>query len=66
MHAIQKNEKILKNLDFQVIFDFKREALRLFALNNLIILKLNNKSVNLFNLNDYVNFIFKGASYINL
>ncbi len=38
MHAIQKNEKILKNLDFQVIFDFKREALRFFALNNLIIL----------------------------
>jgi hypothetical protein len=63
--SIQKNEKFL-NLDFQAIFDFKREALRFFALNNLIILKLNNKSIQLFNPNDYINFIFKGASYINL
>ena len=64
--AIQKNEIFFKNLDFQAIFDFKREALRYFALNNLIIQKLNNKSIQLFNPNDYVNFIFKGASYINL
>lgn len=63
--ALLKNEIFIKQLDLQAIFEFKREELRFFALNNLIDLKLNNKKIHLFNSNDYVNIIFEGATLIN-
>lgn len=62
-HALEKILDIL-NLNLNEVFEFKNEALKYFALYNLIELKLNNKNINLINSIDYVNFIFKGASLI--
>lgn len=62
--ALSKN-CIMIDLDIKSIFEFKSDALSYFALNNLIELKLHNKKIHLRNLNDYVNIIFKGASWID-
>jgi hypothetical protein len=61
--AFSNNYDIM-DLTLQEIFEFKREALSYFALNNLIELKLHNKKINLIDPDDYVNFIFRGASLI--
>lgn len=53
------------DLNFTELTEFNNEALKYFALNNLIELKLHNKKIHLLNSDDYVNFIFRGASLIN-
>ncbi|RGB43724.1 hypothetical protein C1646_749525 [Rhizophagus diaphanus] len=61
--ALSNNYDIL-DLNLHEIFEFRKEALEYFALNNLIELKLHDKKINLINPNDYVNLIFKGASLV--
>ena len=59
-NALYENSNII-NLDLQSIFEFKKEALEYFALQNIIELKLNNKKVKLNNPNEYLNIVFRGA-----
>jgi hypothetical protein len=61
--ALSSNYDIL-DLNLHEIFEFRKEALEYFALNNLIELKLHDKKINLNNPNDYVNLIFRGASLV--
>jgi len=49
------------DLNIREIIGFKREALRYFALNNLIELKLHNKKIHIKSLNEYINVVIKGA-----
>jgi hypothetical protein len=62
-NALSSNYDIL-DLNLHEIFEFRKEALEYFALNNLIELKLHDKKINLINPNDYVNLIFRGASLV--
>jgi hypothetical protein len=62
-YALENNYEHI-DLNFTEICEFNNEALKYFALNNLIELKLHNKNIHLLNPDDYVNFIFKGASLI--
>jgi hypothetical protein len=49
------------DLNIREIMGFKREALKYFAINNLIELKLHKKKIHIDNLNDYASIISKGA-----
>lgn len=61
--ALKDNLEFIE-LTWDDVCEFKKEALRYIALNNLVELKCNEKHNNLRNPNDYANFIFKGASLI--
>jgi len=62
-NTLKNNIKFI-DLDLNKIFKFKFEALRYFALNNLYELEIYKKRTHLFNINDYIKIIFKGASLI--
>jgi len=49
------------DLNIREIIGFKREALRYFALNNLIELEIHNKKLHINNINEYVSIICNGA-----
>ncbi|GBB87332.1 hypothetical protein RclHR1_13780004 [Rhizophagus clarus] len=52
-------------LDIRAILGFNQEALKYFALNNLIEMKLHKKHLHISNSNDYVKVICEGAKLID-
>ena len=58
--ALYENLEFI-DLNIREIIGFKKEALKYFALNNLIELKLHNKKYHINNLNEYVSVVCKGA-----
>lgn len=52
-------------LDIRAILGFNQEALKYFALNNLIEMKLHKKHLHITNSNDYVKVICEGAKLID-
>lgn len=61
--ALYENLEFI-NLNIREIFEFKQEALKYFALNNLIELKLHGKKVHVANPNEYASLICTGAKLL--